>query len=83
MAVPASTQTVVLDVIGTFKLSTISLKKNGTWTLSTFPPTSSANAPSTRIFVLGELRGHIFSASFMMIRQSVCACDFSDLVTVT
>ena len=77
MLAPASTQIVVPDVIGTFIASTISLKKKGTCTFRTLPATRRPRAPSTRSLVLKESRGHIFSASFRMIRQSVKAWLFS------
>ena len=73
IALPAKTHTVLSAVMGTFKLSTICLKKNGTWTFNTLPPINSPRAPSTRIFVPGEFLGQMFSASFRMIRQSASA----------
>ena len=67
-------------VIGTFNPSTISLKKNGTCTLSTLPPTSNPRAPTTRTLVENAFFGHIFTASFLMMVQSVLACVFSETV---
>lgn len=78
MAVPAKTQTVVLESIGTFRLSTMSLKKNGTCTLRIFPPTSNVRAVTTRAFVENPCFGHIFTASFLMMAQSVNVCALSE-----
>lgn len=77
-AAPAKTHTVVSAVMGTFKLSTICLKKNGTCTFRTLPATNRPSAPMTLILVRGDSRGHMFSANFKMILQSVDACCFSD-----
>ena len=78
IAAPATTHTVVSPVIGTFNPSTISLKKNGTCTLSTLPPISNPRAPTTRTLVENAFFGHMFTASFLMIVQSVFACVFSE-----
>lgn len=77
IAAPAKTHTVVSAVMGTFKLSTICLKKNGTCTFNTLPAINRPSAPMTLILVRGDSRGHMFSASFKMILQSVLACSFS------
>ena len=79
---PARIHTVLPSVIGTFMASTISLKKNGTWTFNTFPATSRPSAPITRVLVRGEPRGQIFSASLRMMLQSVRAWDFSSVEEV-
>jgi hypothetical protein len=55
------------------------LKKNGTWTLSSFPATSNPNAPATRTFTPGLFFGQTLRASCMIIRQSALACDFSEI----
>jgi hypothetical protein len=61
----------------------MSLKKKGTWTLSTLPPTSRTNAPTTRALVENDSFGHILTASFLIIVQSVLACDFSETILET
>lgn len=67
---PANIHTLLSAVIGTFKLSTTSLKKNGTCTLRTLPATSKPKAPTTRTLVLLEPFGHMLVASCRMMRQS-------------
>lgn len=61
--------------MGTFKLSTIVLKKNGTCTFKTLPATSNVRAPMTRNLTLGLFFGQILPASLTMIDQSVLSCD--------
>lgn len=76
---PASTHTPVFAVISTFRLSTISLKKNGTCTLRSLPPTSSPRAARTRTLVPRESRGQILMASRRMMRQSAADWERSEV----
>lgn len=75
---PAIVQTVVLEVIGRLRWSTMALKKNGTCTLRTLPATSSPRAATTRTLTPVLPLGQTFDASWRRIVQSVVACFFSD-----
>lgn len=67
---PTTIQTVPGSPTSMFRLSTMSLNQNGTWTLRIFPPTRSATAARTLILMALFDRGQMLTSSLRMTDQS-------------
>lgn len=74
---PTTIHTVDASATGKLSESTMSLKKKGTCTLRSLPPTSSERATTTRTLTAVSDFGQMLVASFLMMPQS--DSDFSGL----